>query len=78
MLAAAKGGNKVEVEFDAKDINIKVRANQRLDHLQGNGFDVEISIPFSVKINDKVEIGITATLRRRSSSGKASAPSATK
>lgn len=61
VVAAAKGGNNVEVEFDAKDINIKVRANQRLDHLQGNGFDVEISIPFTVKINDKVEIGITAT-----------------
>ena len=61
VVAAAKDGNKVEVEFDAKDINIKVRANQRLDHLQGNGFDVEISIPFTVKINDKVEIGITAT-----------------
>ena len=61
VVAAAKDGNKVEVEFDAKDINIKVRANQRLDHLQGNGFDVEIRIPFTVKINDKVEIGITAT-----------------
>ena len=59
-IAVHSGEKKVTVEFDASEINVKLGVNSRLDHLQGNGFNVEINIPFTVKIGDNVEIAVTA------------------
>lgn len=54
-------GKKVSVDFDTKNINVKLNLNSKLDHLKGKGFNVEIEIPFTVTINDTIEIAIKAS-----------------
>ena len=50
-------GKSVSVEFDPANIRASVNLNQRLEHLQGNGFGVSIYVPFEVSVGSiKIEV----------------------
>ncbi len=62
-VTCAGSGNTVKVSFDTKDISVRVAANRRLEHLEGTGFDVSVSIPFAVTIgngDNKIQINVAA------------------
>ena len=50
---------KVSVEFDPKGINVKLKLNDSLSHLKGNGFSVGVEVPFKVTIGN-IEISVKA------------------
>ena len=57
------GSKQVYVEFDPKGINVMLKLNGKLDHLEGNGFAVGVEVPFKVTIpgpKGNVEISIKA------------------
>ncbi len=49
----------VSVEFDPSGINVKLKLNGSLSHLQGNGFSVGVEVPFKVTIGN-IEISVKA------------------
>ena len=50
---------KASVEFDPSGINVKLKLNGSLSHLQGNGFSVGVEVPFKVTIGN-IEISVKA------------------
>jgi len=60
----AGGGNTVKVSFDKTNMFVGVSANSQLEHLNGNGFDVSVRIPFIVTITgsggNSLQIRVTA------------------
>ena len=50
---------KASVEFDPSGINVKLKLNDSLSHLKGNGFSVGVEVPFKVTIGN-IEISVKA------------------
>ncbi len=55
----------VKVDFDRRNIAVRINANTYLDKLSGNGVKVEVSIPFEVSIGNNVKIKVTAKLNEQ-------------
>lgn len=60
-----RAGKNVKVDFDKKNIIVRVSANTYLDKLNGHGVKAEVSIPFEVSIGSNVKIKVSAKLNEQ-------------
>ena len=60
-----RAGKNVKVDFDKRNIIVRVSANTYLDKLNGHGVKAEVSIPFEVSIGSNVKIKVSAKLNEQ-------------